>query len=216
MCGRYTLTATTDKLAQQFEVKQPESLQPRYNIAPSQTIPAIALEGDSRQLKLMRWGLIPHWVKDLAEWKANLINARAETVDSKPSFKSSFKQRRCLIPATGFYEWSNDKQPYYFSLKDSKLFAFAGLWESWQGDGNEAIASCTIITTKAKDLAAEVHHRMPVIIAPDDYQTWLSGDENEAHNLLQPYAATAMELRQVSKLVNNPRNDKPECITGMH
>lgn len=213
MCGRYTLIATSEELARHFEVKQPEFLPARYNIAPSQTIPAIAQEENRRRLKLMRWGLIPRWVKDLEAWKANLINARAESVNSKPSFKTAFRQRRCLIPATGFYEWSN-KQPYYFHLKDNRLFAFAGLWDSWQHKPTKAIASCTIITTTANSLTAKIHHRMPVILAPDDYQTWLDGDEDEAQKLLQPYTESAMELRQVSKLVNNPRNDKPECLAN--
>lgn len=212
MCGRYTLIATPEEIARHFQLKQPDSLDARYNIAPSQTILAIALESDVRQLKPMRWGLIPHWVKDRARWKANLINARAETVNSKPSFRAAFKQRRCLIPATGFYEWSQ-KQPYYCQLKDTKLFAFAGLWESWQDEG-EATVSCAIVTTEANGLMSEIHYRMPVILDASCYQTWLNGSEVEARNLLQPYAESAMELRQVSKLVNNPRNDKPECLIG--
>lgn len=212
MCGRYTLTATKEEFAQHFQTEQPKSLKARYNIAPTQNILTIAADETPRRAQSMRWGLIPHWVKDLDSWKANLINARAETINEKPSFKTAFKQRRCLIPATGFYEWSSDKQPYYFDLKDSKLFAFAGLWESWKDEGQDAIASCTIITTKANDLAARIHHRMPVILAANDYQTWLDGNEDRARELLQPYSAAAMELRRVSKLVNNPRNNKPECI----
>ena len=228
MCGRFTLIATAQDLAEEFEVEiyKDKLLSPRYNIAPSQPILAIGQnEARKRILNVMQWGLIPSWVKDLNSWKGNLINARIETVDQKPSFRGAFKYRPCLIPTSGFYEWNKHRQPYYYQRKDrherlasSKqtqkprppLFALAGLWESWS-NGEDELVTCTIITTKANEEAAKVHHRMPVIIQPEDYSRWL-GELKERKELLANLPEVNLNLYPVSKTVNSPKNDVPECI----
>lgn len=234
MCGRFTLVTTAQDLAQQFEIEIDRSITSRYNIAPSQAIFSIRNEANQRIIDLMQWGLIPNWVKDLNSWKSNLINARAETVSEKPSFRGAFKYRPCLIPASGFYEWtkslselptaphaslkdtpldkagSHRKQPYYYQLKDRPLFAFAGLWESWS-NGEDELVTCTIITTEANKEAAKVHHRMPVIIQSTDYDSWL-GKSDDRKRLLDALPKVDLELYPVSKLVNSPKNDTSECI----
>lgn len=207
MCGRFTLDTTATDLAQHFEVEISGNIPPRYNIAPSQPISAIAQDEAKRFIAMMKWGLIPSWVKSLDSWKGNLINARAETITEKPSFKGAFKYRPCLIPVSGYYEWSKDKQPYYFKLKDSHLFAFAGLWETWQDE----LFSCTIMTTKANPQAAQVHHRMPVIIPQNHYQHWL-GKLGDRQQLLANLPQVDLQHYPVSKTVNSPKNDSPECI----
>lgn len=211
MCGRFTLDTTANEIARQFEVEINESISSQYNIAPSQSILAIKKdEASKRSLEKMKWGLVPSWVKSLDSWKSNLINARVETVAEKPSFRSAFKHRPCLIPVSGFYEWSKDKQPYYFQQKDSRLFALAGLWETWPNDRDELV-TCTIITTKANTEAAKIHHRMPVIIQPKDYDSWL-GELDERKQLLDTLPEVDLELYPVSKKVNSPKNNTPECI----
>jgi putative SOS response-associated peptidase YedK len=168
MCGRYTLyTPTPEALADQFGLAAVPPLAPRFNIAPTQAVPAVRACTDrpSRELVLLRWGLVPSWADDVSIGN-RLLNARAETVASKPSFRTAFRRRRCLLPADGFYEWKaagKKKQPYHFHLQDGQVFAFAGLWEEWQRDG-EAIFSCTILTTSANDLLVRYHDRMPVIL----------------------------------------------------
>ena len=217
MCGRFTLDATASEIAQHFSVRADKPIPPRYNIAPSQLILTIIQNSQSRSLGAMKWGLIPSWVKSLDSWKGNLINARVETVLEKPSFKGAFKYRPCLIPVTGFYEWSQDKQPYCFSLTPStataspqRIFALAGLWEHWS-NGIEELVSCTIITTKANDEAAQVHHRSPLIIPVEQYDTWL-GELTERKELLANLPETNLQIYPVSKLVNSPKHDRPECI----
>jgi len=207
MCGRFTLDATASEISQQFGVKADKPIPPRYNIAPSQLILSV-IQNDSRSLVALKWGLIPSWVKSLDSWKGNLINARVETISEKPSFKGAFKYNPCLIPVTGFYEWSKDKQPHYF--KQDKLFAFAGLWSHWS-NGHEELVSCTIITTKANSEAAKVHHRSPLIIPPGQYDTWL-GDLEGRKELINNLPASDLQIYPVSKLVNSPKNDRPECI----
>ncbi len=210
MCGRFTLNTTAEDLAQQFNVDVDQSISSRYNIAPSQSILAIKAETQERSLERMKWGLVPSWVKDLDSYSSNLINARAETVAEKPSFRAAFKHRPCLIPVSGFYEWTREKQPYYFQLKESQLFALAGLWESW-GHGEDKLVSCTILTTEANIEAAKVHHRMPVIIRPQDYDSWL-GELAERQKLLTALPEVDLNLYPVSKIVNSPKNDVAECI----
>ncbi|BAZ44279.1 hypothetical protein NIES4102_12870 [Chondrocystis sp. NIES-4102] len=211
MCGRFTLDTTESDLAQQFAVEVNQSLPARYNIAPSQTILVVKSDEDNqRSLNLMKWGLIPSWVKNLANWKSNLINARAETITEKPSFRGAFKRRPCLIPASGYYEWNQAKQPYYFQPPDNTLFALAGLWESWS-DEEEELTTCTIITTEANTQVAEVHHRMPVIIRPQDYDLWL-GEVEGRKQLLNSLPEVNLNLYPVSKQVNSPKNDTAECI----
>jgi putative SOS response-associated peptidase YedK len=211
MCGRFTLDTNESDLAQQFAVEVNESISSRYNIAPSQPILTIKQdEASRRSLAKMQWGLVPNWVKDLDSWKSNLINARAETVMEKPSFRGAFKHRPCLIPVSGFYEWTKDKQPYYFQVQEGQLFALAGLWELWS-HGEDELITCTIITTKANTEAAKVHHRMPVIIQPQNYDSWL-GELDDRKQLLDALPEVNLELYPVSKTVNSPKNDTPECI----
>ncbi len=189
---------------------------PSYNIAPTQEVAAMVEEDETRKLEMFRWGLIPSWAKDPSIGN-KMINARAETVSEKPSFRSAFKKRRCLIVADGFYEWQktdNGKQPFYVRMKDSSPFAFAGLWETWDKEGEE-VRSCSIITTDANDLMNEIHHRMPVILPPETYGVWLDRgfEEREAFsNMLRPYPSDEMEAYPVSRRVNKPANNEPSVI----
>ncbi|MDP8952934.1 MAG: SOS response-associated peptidase [Actinomycetota bacterium] len=189
---------------------------PSYNVAPTQEVAAVLVEGGERRLEMLRWGLIPSWA-DEPQIGSRMINARSETVSEKPSFRGAFRKRRCLIPADGFYEWQrtdNGKQPYHIHARDGSPFAFAGLWESWSGDEGE-IRSCTILTTEANEVVGEVHHRMPVIVAPEDYETWLDPDLHDADwlaPLLTPYPSEALEAYPVSRFVNNPSNNDERCV----
>ncbi|MEM9137018.1 MAG: SOS response-associated peptidase [Cyanobacteria bacterium P01_F01_bin.42] len=208
MCGRFTLTKP-EAIADHFHITLDRLPPPRYNIAPSQPLGVICKHAP-REFRLMLWGLIPPWAKD--KTNKRLINARAETAHEKPSFRAAFKRKRCLIPATGFYEWRTDKdgkQPFYFHLNHHQLFAFAGLWETW-----EDIETCTILTTSANDILKPVHHRMPVILSPQDYRTWLSptATAQELRSLLVPFNADHMQAYPVSKAVNTPTNESPSCI----
>ena len=221
MCGRFTLSQPPDAIASVFDLAQIPPLEPRYNIAPTQLIPVVLYPSlqSEKQLQMFHWGLIPSWAKAPAIG-AKLINARAETVSEKPSFKSAFKKRRCLIIADGFYEWQRQegkKQPYYFRLQNEQIFAFAGLWEHWQSSAEETIDSCTILTTEANDLLRPIHDQMPVIIAPKDYELWLNPVEKAEtlQPLLRPYQADLMTSYAVSTKVNNPKNNTPECINSL-
>ena len=220
MCGRFTLSQSINAIASAFNIAQIPPLEPRYNIAPTQLIPSIlSALGGEKQLQMLRWGLIPSWAKD-AKISAKLINARAETVSEKPSFKAAFKRRRCLIIADGFYEWQrqeNKKQPYYFRLQNAQLFAFAGLWEQWKSPDEDIINSCTILTTEANDLLRPIHDRMPVILESKDYELWLDSEaqQPQLQQLLRPYQADLMTSYSVSTKVNNPKNNTPECINSL-
>ena len=210
MCGRFSLAVAETDIRHQFAIEEVAINLPRYNIAPSQDILAIRATEAGRQGVLMRWGLIPSWVKNLDDWVSNLINARAETILTKPSFKNSFKARPCLIPASGFYEWC-DKQPYYFQLPE-QLLAFAGIWSTWvNSQTSEEILSGTILTTKAQGVITSIHHRMPVIIKPDDYDLWLNDYEGRKQ-LLQSLPEIPLKMFPVHKTVNNPRHDSPDCL----
>ncbi|GFE72271.1 SOS response-associated peptidase [Chroococcus sp. FPU101] len=221
MCGRFTLRQTPEEIAVSFELSaiDEQILTPQYNIAPTKAVAAITLNAKSsqRQLKGLRWGLIPSWAKD-DKIGYRLINARAETLSEKASFRNAFKNRRCLILADGFYEWQKtekQKQPYYFQLRDKKPFAFAGLWETWQPPDGEMIASCTIITTEANELVKPIHNRMPVILSPDAYDQWLDPKVKQPEiltPLLKPYDEQAMETYSVSHAVNRPSHNQPNCI----
>ena len=220
MCGRFTLSQPINTIASAFNIAQIPPLEPRYNIAPTQLIPSIlSVSGGEKQLQMLRWGLIPSWAKD-AKISAKLINARAETVSEKPSFKAAFKRRRCLIIADGFYEWQRQekqKQPYYFRLQNAQLFAFAGLWEQWKSPDENIINSCTILTTEANDLLRPIHDRMPVILEPKDYELWLDSEaqQPQLQQLSRPYQANLMTSYSVSTKVNNPKNNTPECINSL-
>jgi putative SOS response-associated peptidase YedK len=216
MCGRYTLRTPIDVLAEGFEIQEyPSSITPNYNVAPTQEVAAVVEEDEMRKLEMFHWGLIPSWAKDPSIGN-KMVNARAETVSEKPSFRSAFKKRRCLILADGFYEWQktdDGKQPYHIKMQDDSPFAFAGLWEIWKDD--EEIRSCTIITTAANDLMSEIHHRMPVILPPDDYDMWLDPDFDEKEpltSLLKPYSSDKMEAYIVSRRVNKPSNNEPSVV----
>ena len=217
MCGRFTLRLSPSELAEIFRLLREPEIGPRYNIAPAQPVAVVRPEGKFRDLSLMRWGLIPSWSKD-EKIGARLINARAETVAEKPSFRDAFKKRRCLIPADGFYEWKQldgkVKQPFFIGLRKDDPFAFAGLWEHWTGPNGTAVESCTIITTDANERLAELHNRMPVILHEDDYDRWLDPQNKqleELQSLLVPYPAAEMRTYPVSQLVNSPKNDVPDC-----
>lgn len=222
MCGRFTQTHTAADLAAAFQVDSVPPQTPRYNIAPSQQLAAVLQTSDhpDRQLRSLRWGLLPRWAKD-PSLGHKLINARSETVAEKPSFRSAFKHRRCLIPADGFYEWqrlNGKKQPYYFCLTDRQPFGFAGLWEEWQSPEGQPVQTCTILTTVANAVLATVHDRMPVILVPDTYDTWLDPDNEDVVELqtyLQPYPAEDMHSYPVSSWVNNPSHEAAACIEPM-
>jgi len=219
MCGRFTLITPAEALAEQFQLFEIPSLAPRYNIAPTQPVAAVRrVPGDGqRELVLLRWGLVPFWAKDPGIG-ARMINARSETVAEKPAFRAAFRRRRCLVPADGFYEWrrlERGKQPFYVRLRDERPFAFAGLWEHWEGPDETAIDSCTLLTTEPNDLIRPVHSRMPVILSPKDYDLWLDPGVQKAEllqPLLRPYPSEGMLAYPISTWVNKPKNDSPRCI----
>jgi putative SOS response-associated peptidase YedK len=218
MCGRFSLIVDASVLAGVFEIDPPQNLRPRFNIAPTQTIPIVrAGREQPREWAEVRWGLVPSWAKD-PKIGARMINARGETVAEKPSFRSAVKTRRCLIPADGFYEWvktDGGKQPHYIHFADGRVFAFAGLWERWHKGGDEPLDTCTIITTTPNDLVAGLHDRMPVILSPEAFTEWLESQPLAAdrlQELLTPHHADDMEAYPVSTHVNKPANDDPECV----
>ena len=215
MCSRYFLDADGNVIAYTFRVPENEPVARRYNIAPTQLAPVVRVaRGGARELASLRWGLVPSWAKDLAAG-TKMINARGEGVEAKPAFRAALRERRCLVPATGFYEWKaapGRKQPYAITLADRPLFAFAGLWERWTPrEGGDAVETFTVVTTEANTHVASIHDRMPVILAPGDEDRWLEGTPEEARELLKPYAG-GMASRAVGALVSNPRNDAPECL----
>lgn len=217
MCGRFTQTQSVPKIMQEFAVAQVScDLGPSYNIAPTQKV-AVIITDEVKQLVPVRWGLIPSWAKDTFVG-SKMINARAETITEKASYRNAFKKRRCLVVADGFYEWQNlggTKRPVYIRLKTGKPFGFAGLYEVWNSPEGEAITTCTIITTDANEIMKPIHERMPVIIPKQDEDTWLDAatqDQSLLHNLLKPYPAEEMEAYPVSKRVNSPKNNTAECI----
>jgi len=217
MCGRYTLTTPPAKLAESFGLDERPQLDPRFNIAPTQPVATVLVVTGGRRLRLMRWGLVPHWARDLSIG-SRMINARGETVAEKPAFRRAFRERRCLVLADGFYEWRREgksKQPFYIARKDRQPFAFAGLWETWMPpDAGESVDSCTIITTDANELVGEFHHRMPVILDAGDFDIWLDADADEQDLLvlLRPCPAGRMQAWPVRDTVNSPAHETPECI----
>lgn len=218
MCGRFTQTATPTAIAEQFQVIDPPLFTANYNVAPTQSIAAVRLdpEAATRECVLLRWGLIPSWAKD-AKIGTQCINAKAETVDTKPSFRSAFKKHRCLIVADGFYEWQRlggRKQPMWIGRRDRQPFAFAGLWEHWQPPEGNAMDTCTIITTEPNDLMVAIHTRMPVILQPSSYDEWLipSTPPVSLKAMLRPWRSGEFIAYPVSSLVNSPRYNSPQCL----
>lgn len=220
MCGRYTLHTSAEQILKHFHLQQTPAISPRFNVAPSQAVPAIWGDSKNKELAMLRWGLIPSWAKE-EKTRYSMINARAETVTKKPAFRSAFRHRRCLIPADGFYEWklvAGKKQPYYIHRRDGELFSFAGLWEHWQGEDGKLIESFAIIVTDANDLLQPIHDRMPVILEPSKYNTWLdpqNHDKSVLAELLKPYSADKLEAYPVSRQVNSPTNDDSGCIAPL-
>jgi putative SOS response-associated peptidase YedK len=219
MCGRFSLHTDGAALAEQFGLPEVPALEPRYNIAPTQPVLVVRQEDGARRLRAVQWGLVPSWADDPA-MGAKLINARGETVAEKPSFRSAFARRRCLVPADGFYEWQasgkgRPKQPYYIRMEDERPFAFAGLWEYWEG-AEGALETCTIITTEPNDLLRPLHNRMPVILPAADYAQWLDPDtpRGPLGALLRPYPPEEMSAYPVRRTVNNARHEGPECIAA--
>ncbi len=217
MCGRYALYADPETLVARFDLWRTPDLRPRYNIAPSQEIPAIRRSREGRrELTLLRWGLVPHWATETSGH--SMINARAETVATKPAFRGAFRWRRCLIPADGFYEWKKAgriRQPYFIRPKDGLPLAFAGLWEEWRSPDGQAIGSCAIIVTRANALLQPIHDRMPVILEPHAYGPWLSTDLTDTEDLTQllvPFPPENMKAYPVDRWVNNPRNEGAACV----
>jgi putative SOS response-associated peptidase YedK len=219
MCGRYRLSRRKQVIEQYFgSAPWDYDWDPRFNIAPTQPVPVIRQHPKEpvRQLSTMRWGLVPHWAKD-ASGAASTINARSETVDTKPAFRDPFKFRRCLIPADGFYEWKRTgtaKQPFCFEVNAGELFAFAGLWDGWKNAEGEWIKTCSILTTTPNAVTASVHDRMPVILHPDNYDLWLDPGMNDVRvvsEMLKPYDPKAMNCYPVSTRINHAANDEEEC-----
>jgi len=216
MCGRFNLIATPEQVIENFKLHRLPRYETSYNIPPGQKIlTVVQLDDGSYKAVYLYWGLIPHWAKD-RKISYKLINARAETVAEKPAFKSAYRQRRCLIPATGFYEWQiteQGKQVYCVADQTQQLFAFAGLWEYWEHE-RETIYSCTIITTAANELMSPVHQRMPVIIAANNYKQWLNKQATSAETgqLLVSDAYQTMQLKQVSDWVNSPAHNDKNCL----
>lgn len=218
MCGRYTLTNDAEALVEEFgPARMLVEHRPRYNIAPAQEAPVLVQSGGERTIVGFRWGLIPYWAKDPAVGN-RMINARAETVATKPAFRRAFERGRCLVLADGFYEWKKEpagKWPMLIRLRSRRPFAFAGLWDRWSpGDGTEPVRTFTIITTDANDAVRPIHARMPVILGPAERELWLdpSADPGTLLELLRPYGGSDLETYRVSRLVNSPANNRPECI----
>jgi len=221
MCGRFTLRAPASLVAEQFALFDAPPFEPRYNIAPTQPVAVVRRAGVEasipRELVWLRWGLVPSWAQDPAIGN-RLINARAETAAEKPAFRAAMRRRRCLVVADGFYEWQRTgsrKQPYFIHKRDDRPFAFAGLWESWEGADHSALETCTILTTDANELMRPIHDRMPVIISPDDYGRWLDQAierPEQLADLLRPYAAVDLTAYAVSPYVNSPARDDPRCV----
>lgn len=219
MCGRYTQTHPEVDL-EGFEEFSEIRLEPRYNIAPTQTAPVVAVLDGELEVEEMRFGLVPFWAKDV-KVGYKMINARAESVADKPSYRAQFKKKRCLVLADGYYEWKKEtgamgKRPFRFVLGEGRQFAFGGLWDRWQDKGSgETIHSFTIVTTAPNEVAERIHNRMPFILLPERYEQWLDPDFQDTDELrewLKPYPEDDLDAYEVSTLVNSPKNEKPECV----
>lgn len=219
MCGRYSLIATAEQLADLYGVPV-VGVVPRYNIAPTQPVAAVRHDrAGERELTHFHWGLIPSWSKD-TKFASRMINARSETAHEKPSFRAAYKRRRCLIPVTGFYEWqrtADGKQPMCIVAADDGVLSFAGLWEHWQSPDGSEIESCTILTGEPNELMATIHNRMPIVVEPADFDLWLDATAPlpAVQSVLRQYPAAKLRAYRVSKLVNNVRNDVPACLAPL-
>ena len=215
MCSRYFLDADGNVIASVFAVTVNHAILKRFNIAPTQHAPVVRLARDgTRELAMLRWGLVPYWARDLSTG-TKMINARCEGVEAKPAFRAAIEKRRCIVPATGFFEWKGApgrKQPFAITLPDRHVFGFAGLWERWKPrEGGEPVETFTIVTTDANPAVAQIHDRMPVILPKEAEEPWLSGEAAQARKLLTPYSG-AVNLRAVSTRVSNVNNEGPECL----
>jgi len=219
MCGRFILTAAPDSLARLFGVTGARlNFPPRYNIAPTQSVPVIRRDGAARHFAMLRWGLVPSWAKD-AKGAAHMINARGETVADKPAFRVAFCKRRCLVPADGFYEWptigeDRPKHPFLFTMRDGASFAFAGLWEAWNAPGGEILESFTIINTAANAVMAKYHDRVPIVLDPKDYEAWLD-PAYDPRPLIKAPPSEWFKVVPVSTHVNAVRHDDSQCIAPL-
>lgn len=217
MCGRFTLTRSAAEVAEHFGLDAAPALPPRYNLAPTQEAPVVRIGSDGERVaELRRWGLVPRWAKDVSVG-ARQINARAESVAERPAFREALRHRRCLVPADGFYEWqgrAGRKRPHHIALPDGALFAIAGLYESWLGPGGEAVESFTLVTQPATGAVAALHGRMPLILDPEGYATWLARGTlaPEAIPAFSQTRAAALVTRPVDVRVNDVRHDDPACL----
>lgn len=220
MCGRFVVHHSVKELVAEFQLSESETVHESFNVAPSQQVPAIVVDNrDHRNLTHLRWGLIPSWSKD-HKIGNRLINARAETVDVKPSFKSAFRKRRCILPVSGYYEWIKEgdtKQPYYFRSISGAPLALAGLWETWHKAQDDEVRSCTIITTESNNDVSSYHHRMPVILPQSSWKFWLapSEDHSAIKDFLRPLQNGLLHMHKVSTVVNSPTNNTPDCLLPM-
>ncbi|MEH7238282.1 SOS response-associated peptidase [Bacillus sp. JJ1562] len=221
MCGRFTLFAEFDDILNRFDIEaaiEQDLFIPSYNIAPSHSVLSVINDGRRNRLGYLRWGFVPSWAKD-EKIGYKMINARAETLAEKPSFRQAFKHRRCLVIADSFYEWKKgadkSKTPMRIKLKSDELFAMAGIWERWKSPEGNTLFSCSIITTTPNEIMADIHDRMPVILQKEDEQAWLDpslDDVSKVSHLLKPFATDRMEAFEVPALVNSPRNNSPNLI----
>jgi putative SOS response-associated peptidase YedK len=217
MCGRYCITSAPEAIRRLFRYREQPNFPPRYNVAPTQPVPIVRLAEGQREFALVRWGLIPAWVKDPKTFTL-LINARGESLNDKPAFRNAMKRRRCLFPADGFYEWKAEgmrKRAYFARPRAGGPIAFAGLWETWTGPNGEEMQTAAIVTTEANRTMGAVHHRAPVIVAPEAFDLWLdckAVDEKTASALIAPAPEGLMEVYEVSPAVNRVANDSPDLI----
>ncbi len=221
MCGRFTLTSTPEELARRFGLEETPSYAPRYNVAPGQDVLAVRADAaGARGAALLRWGLVPGWAES-ADVGARWINARSESVATRPVFRDAFRARRCIVPGSGFYEWADRggfRQPYWIGPADGAPLGFAGLWEHWREPSGDVLESCTILTRAADEAIAALHPRMPVILAPDRYGEWLDPrprDSEMLSALLQPGPVTALAYHPVGTRVNRVEHDDPTCFEAV-
>jgi len=220
VCGRYTITADINRIRERFLCPTVEfDFYPRYNVAPTQIVPVIINNGSRNELRLMRWGLVPYWAKEMSIGN-KLINARIETVSEKPAFKAAVRKRRCIVPADGYFEWQKvekAKRPMRIVLKSREIFGFAGIWDTWENSEGDDLQSFSILTTEPVEAVGNIHNRMPVILNREFEQYWLNGAKVGIHDEIETFLSLIrpvdeIEAYPVSKLVNSPKNDVPEVI----